>query len=233
LVLNSLLIGSKNQYGVLKNAGMVFFLLLSIFQCPGGTLLARIHPMSTLFPVEPQYPEGFQYVPNFINEAEESHLSQAIAAIPLRTFMFQGYEAKRKVASFGQDWSFEHQRLTNGKAIPQAFQPLIDKVASHLSLKPEAFAELLLTEYPAGSVINWHRDAPPFNLIAGVSLGSGCTFRLRPHDKVLQGKNSIISLPVQARSLYVMQGPSRSEWQHSIAPVNEVRYSITLRTLRL
>jgi alkylated DNA repair dioxygenase AlkB len=198
-----------------------------------GTLLATIFSMSTLFPFEPQYPDGFQYVPCFITEAEESHLLQAIAATPLRTFVFQGYEAKRKVASFGQDWSFEHQRLTKGKEIPRAFQPLINKVASHLSIQPEAFAELLLTEYPAGSVINWHRDAPPFDLIAGVSLGSGCTFRLRPHDKALQGKTSIISMPVQPRSLYVMQGPARTDWQHSIAPVKDVRYSITLRTLRL
>jgi alkylated DNA repair dioxygenase AlkB len=190
-------------------------------------------PMNTLFPVEPQFPEGFQYIRHFITEAEESHLLQAISRTPLHTFVFQGYEAKRKVASFGHDWSFEHQRLTKGRDIPEAFQPLIDKVANHLSLQPEALAELLLTEYPVGAVINWHRDAPPFDLIAGVSLGAGCTFRLRPHDKAKQGKTSIISMPVQARSLYVMQGAARSDWQHSIAPVKEVRYSITLRTLRL
>jgi hypothetical protein len=29
-----------------------------------------------------------------------------------------------------------------------------------------------------------------------------------------------------------MQGPSRSEWEHSTAPVKEVRYSVTLRTMK-
>jgi alkylated DNA repair dioxygenase AlkB len=188
--------------------------------------------MSTLFPVEPLYPEGFQYLPYFITKAEEGILLQAISETPLRTFVFQGYEAKRKVASFGQDWSFEHQRLTKGKEIPEAFLPLLDKIASYLCLKPEAFAELLLTEYPVGSVINWHRDAPPFDLIAGVSLLSDCTFRLRPHDKAKQGKASVISVPVKRRSLYVLQGQARTEWQHSIAAVKQLRYSITLRTLR-
>jgi len=81
-------------------------------------------------------------------------------------------------------------------------------------------------------VINWHRDAPPFDLIAGVSLLTDATFRLRPYDKEKQGRGSVISFTAERRSLYVMQGPSRSEWQHSIAPVKAVRYSITLRTLK-
>src|SRR5215203_5660039 len=84
--------------------------------------------MNTLFPVEPKFPEGFQYIPNFINAAEEQYLLQEIAKIELRIFTFQGYEAKRKVASFGQDWSFEHQRLSKGKDIPDMFHPLIEKV---------------------------------------------------------------------------------------------------------
>jgi alkylated DNA repair dioxygenase AlkB len=189
--------------------------------------------MNTLFPIELQFPEGFQYIPDFISEAEETELIQEVSKTALHTFVFQGYKAKRKVASFGQDWSFEHQKLSKGKDIPHVFQPLIEKVARHLALPKEAFAELLLTEYPVGSVINWHRDAPPFELIAGISLLSDCTFRLRPHNKTKQGRASIISLPVQRRSLYVLQGPARSEWQHSIAAVKQVRYSITLRTLKL
>ncbi|MBX9850590.1 MAG: alpha-ketoglutarate-dependent dioxygenase AlkB [Cytophagaceae bacterium] len=91
---------------------------------------------------------------------------------------------------------------------------------------------MLVTEYPTGSVINWHRDAPPFDLIAGISLLSDCKFRLRPHDKSKQCRTSIISFPVKRRSLYIMQGPARTDWQHSIAPVKETRYSITLRTLK-
>ena len=188
--------------------------------------------MNTLFPIEPVYPEGFLYFPGFIQPAEEKHLCKLIADTELHPFRFQGYEAKRKVASFGQDWSFENKTLLKGQAIPPAFYALIEKIAAHLSLKTERFTELLLTEYPIGSVINWHRDAPPFDLIAGISLHADCIFRLRPHDKTKQGRTSVISFPVERRSLYVMQGPSRSDWQHSIAPVKKLRYSITLRTLK-
>lgn len=187
----------------------------------------------TLFHMSPSVPEGFQYIPDFITPAEEQHLYDEILKIQLHTFTFQGYEAKRNVASFGQDWSFEKQQLSKGAAIPEVFSPLIEKVTQQLLLHKHAFAELLVTEYPIASVINWHRDAPPFDLIAGISLLSDCTFRLRPYDKAKQNRDAIISVPVTRRSLYVMQGAARTEWQHSITAVKQARYSITLRTLRL
>ncbi|MGV3657809.1 MAG: alpha-ketoglutarate-dependent dioxygenase AlkB, partial [Chitinophagaceae bacterium] len=93
-------------------------------------------------------------------------------------------------------------------------------------------SELLVTEYPPGSVINWHRDAPPFDTIIGISLLSDCVFKLRPYDKAKQERKATISLPVQRRSLYVMKDSARTEWEHSIAPVKQTRYSITLRTLK-
>jgi alkylated DNA repair dioxygenase AlkB len=188
--------------------------------------------MDTLFPVESFLPQGFLYVQDFLKEEDEKHLLDVIRGIELHPMIFQGFEAKRKVASFGFDYSFEKRNLSKGKEIPSAFDAVIKKVANQMCLPSSAFAELLVTEYPAGSVINWHRDAPPFDRIAGISLQSDCIFKLRPHDKAKQGRSSIISLPVKRRSLYIMEGSSRSEWQHSIAPVKEVRYSITLRTLR-
>lgn len=188
--------------------------------------------MSTLFSLEPVYPDGFLYVPDFISEVEEQELYEEAVKQERHVFTFQGYEAKRKVASFGYDWSFEHQQLVKGKEIPVAFHPLMEKVASKLQIEKERFAELLITEYPAGAVINWHRDAPPFDLIAGISLLTDCTFRFRPYEKAKQQRNTIRSFPVKRRSLYVMQGAARSEWQHSIAAVKKERYSITLRTLK-
>ena len=146
--------------------------------------------------------------------------------------MFQGFEAKRKVASFGYDYSFDKRQLSKGKQKPEAFNWLITKVANHLSIPVDDFAEVLLTEYPVGSVINWHRDAPPFDIIVGISLLSRCTFKLRPYDKSKQSRKTTIALNVERRSLYIMSGPSRDEWQHCTAPVSHVRYSITLRTLK-
>ncbi|RYZ46170.1 MAG: alpha-ketoglutarate-dependent dioxygenase AlkB [Sphingobacteriales bacterium] len=188
--------------------------------------------MNLLFPAEPAYPPGFTYTPNFLSEQEELYLIKLVQGTALHPFQFQGFEARRRVASFGFDYKFDQKRLVQGESIPAAWQPLIRKVALFLDLDPELFKELLITEYPAGSVINWHRDAPPFDLIAGISLAADCSFRLRPHASSSQRRKSVFDIPVARRSLYQISGEARTAWEHSIKPVMATRYSITLRTLR-
>jgi len=188
--------------------------------------------MNGLLGAEYGLPNGFVYYPNFITPQEEADLCTAIAKFALHPLIFQGYEAKRKVASFGHDWNFQTRTLTKGKEIPKEFDSLIAKVAMKLCLPNRQFAELLLTEYPVGSVINWHRDAPPFDVIAGISLLSDCVFRFRPYDKKQQNRKAIISFPLERRSLYVINGESRTAWEHSISAIKQNRFSITLRTLK-
>ena len=187
--------------------------------------------MEMLFSIPPKFPAGFTYVPDFLTIEEEENLLREVLRIPLHTFLFQGFEAKRKVASFGYDYSFERRDISKGTEIPDEFHWLIKKVKL-FSGATGNFEELLITEYPVGSVINWHRDAPPFETIAGISLQSDCVFRMRPHDKSRRERKSIISFETKRRSLYIMEGESRLEWEHSILPVKSTRYSITLRTLR-
>jgi alkylated DNA repair dioxygenase AlkB len=188
--------------------------------------------MNTLFPLELNLPEGFFYYPDFLSEDEEKLAMSEISKLELHHLDYHGYKANRRIRSFGYDYNFENNKLTKGSEIPATFNFLLEKVAKHLSIASSEFAELLVTEYSPGTVINWHRDVPQFDRIAGISLLSDCTFRLRPYEKEKQTRSSIISFPVQRRSLYVMQRAARWDWQHSIAPVNKLRYSITLRTLR-
>ncbi|HET6226190.1 MAG TPA: alpha-ketoglutarate-dependent dioxygenase AlkB [Bacteroidia bacterium] len=188
--------------------------------------------MKTLFDIEPEFPAGFIYSPAFLNTAEESDLHKAILKLDLQTVVFRGFEAKRKVMSFGYDYHFNNRSISPGIPIPEDFYPLIQKTANYLKIPSYKFEELLVTAYPPGSVINWHRDAPPFELIAGISLLSDCNFKLRPYQKNKQVRGSTISIPVQRCSLYVMQGEVREEWEHSISETKTLRYSITLRTLR-
>ena len=188
--------------------------------------------MNTLFPLEPDLPPGFIYYPDFLSKEEESTLISTCEKLELHNLIFQGFEAKRRVESYGYNYNFDKRSITKGLAIPSELEFVIDKAAQKLAMEKEEFEQVLVTEYPVGSVINWHRDAPPFDIIAGISLLSDCTFRLRPYDKSKQGRGAIRSLTVKRGSLYIMQGESRSEWEHSIAPVKKMRYSITLRSLR-
>lgn len=188
--------------------------------------------MNTLFDIAPAVPTEFTYLPNFITETEESQLLDTISKVDLANMKFHEYEAKRKVISFGQGWSFTEQMLKQGNSIPGEFDFLVEKIAAHLKIEKQEIAQFLITEYPIGSVINWHRDAPPFETIVGVSLLSDCIFKLRPQAKERQIRSATISLPVQRRSMYVMTGISKTDWQHSTMPVKTVRYSLTFRTLR-
>ena len=187
--------------------------------------------MNTLFDISPELPVGFSYYPDFITVEEEEKLLAIIQRFELQNMQFHEYEARRKVISFGKGWSFTEQRLKEGNIIPHELDFLIERLAKHVNILPQLIAQVLFTEYPVGSVINWHRDAPPFKIIAGISLLSDCKFKLRPHEKAKQTRQATLSLTVQRRSLYVMQGTAKTEWQHSTAPVKKVRYSLTFRTL--
>ena len=97
-------------------------------------------------------------------------------------------------------------------------------------MRAEDFVHALTTEYVAQTPIGWHRDAPHFEIVAGISLNSACRMRFRPLDERRRG--DVFTLELQPRSLYVMRHDIRWHWQHHIPPVKAARYSITLRTLR-
>ena len=96
--------------------------------------------------------------------------------------------------------------------------------------EPEALAQALVSRYPEGAGIGWHRDAPMFGAkVAGVSLLSGCRMRFQ------RGKGEerrVFDLELPPRSAYVLAGAARSSWQHSIPATKSLRYSITFRTLK-
>jgi alkylated DNA repair dioxygenase AlkB len=113
--------------------------------------------------------------------------------------------------------------------IPNFLMPLWDKVAEFASRPASAFAQVLINEYREGAGIGWHRDKPQFEEVAGVSLLAPCSFRLRRKNGAKWDRKTIV---VEPRSAYLMTGPARTQWEHSIPPVSAHRYSITFRTLR-
>ncbi len=86
-----------------------------------------------------------------------------------------------------------------------------------------------MTEYQPGAGIGWHRDAPPFGIIAGISLAGKCRMRFQ---KGTGADRQTAAIELTPRSIYLLTGRARSDWQHTIPPGTELRYSITFRTLR-
>ena len=174
-------------------------------------------------------PDGFTYRPDFLSEPEEQVLVQEISRLDFGEVRMHGVIAKRRVAHFGWNYGYESWRITPGPPMPDFLLEARHRSAELIQAAPEDLAEVLVTEYPEGAGIGWHRDAPMFGTVAGISLHSACRFRLRRGEA---GSRQARELELQPRSAYVLSGPARSEWQHSIPPTPHLRYSITFRTLK-
>ena len=173
-------------------------------------------------------PPGFRYVPDFIDEEEESALAGAARALEFSDVVMRGQTARRRVAHFGWRYGYESFAVTPGPPIPPLFLPLRERVARLIAVDDEALAELLVTVYPPRAGIGWHRDAPAFGIVVGVSLLSACRFRLQRGDADAR-RTCVVTL--EPRSAYVLAGEARWQWQHTIPAMKTERYSLTFRTL--
>jgi len=174
-------------------------------------------------------PEGFRYEPDLITEHEERELLEQVRALPFREFEFQGYVGKRRVVSFGWQYDFNERTLREADDIPAFLLSLRDTAAGFADMSSSQLQQVLVTEYDAGAGIGWHRDKAMFGEVIGISLVSACRFRLRRKVGTTWERAAIIAEP---RSAYLLSGPSRTEWEHSIPEVDTLRYSVTFRNFR-
>ena len=184
---------------------------------------------TSLFEQGPSLPAGFDYRADFLSEAEERELIDGIAGLSLSEFAFRGYLGKRRVASFGWHYDFNERSLRPAAEMPAFLLPLRDRAAKFAELAQEALPHVLVTEYGPGAGIGWHKDRPEFETVIGISLGAPCVFRLRRRRANGWERASLQALP---RSAYLLRGAARREWEHSIPPVESLRYSVTFRSLR-
>jgi alkylated DNA repair dioxygenase AlkB len=178
---------------------------------------------------EPTWPEGFAYRDDIITPGEQRALLRHIRSLPFAPFQFHGFEGKRRVVYFGWSYDFNAETARPAPPIPDFLLPLRDAAAQFAGLEGGALRQALVAEYQPDAAIGWHRDKAVFGDVIGVSLLAPCTFRLRHR---VEGGWERVSLEAAPRSIYYMTGTVRTEWEHSIPPVHELRYSITFRTLR-
>ncbi|HWR17205.1 MAG TPA: alpha-ketoglutarate-dependent dioxygenase AlkB [Terriglobales bacterium] len=173
-------------------------------------------------------PAGFRYQPEFLSVEEEADLQKCFKQLTFRAFEFQGHTAKRRIADFGWEYDFSSRRAIETKPLPEFLFPIQERAAIFAGVPERELVETLVTEYPPGAPIGWHRDVPQFEDVIGVSLGSACRMRFKPHRQ----KGKLVWITLEPRSIYLMRGPVRWQFQHSIPAVEAHRYSITFRTLR-
>jgi alkylated DNA repair dioxygenase AlkB len=171
---------------------------------------------------------GLEYRTDFITRAEERALIGHLGEEDLSPFKFQGWIGKRLTRTYGWRYDFDDRSFAPSEPIPHWLEPLREKAADFANIAPEDFVHALLVRYDPGAGIGWHRDRPVFETVVGISLGSPATLRFRRRRP---GGFDRVSVKVDPRSAYLLSGPARHEWEHSIAPGETLRFSITFRSL--
>jgi alkylated DNA repair dioxygenase AlkB len=178
---------------------------------------------------EPALPDGFAYMPDALSAAEEKRLVARFEKLPLKPFEFHGYLGNRRIFTWGHKYMFAGADARDDHSIPDDMRPLME-IAGRISGQPaESFAQVMVTEYAPGAGIGWHRDRPNYEDIVGISFLAPCVLRLRRKAGNAWERRTAEIAP---RSAYLLHGAVRNEWQHSIAPMDRLRYSVTLRSFR-
>jgi alkylated DNA repair dioxygenase AlkB len=185
--------------------------------------------------VTPRVPPGLEYRPEFITTADEAQLAAEIQHTEFSTFEMRGVVARRRVAFFGSSYD---AGTSTSPPLPEFLLPLREKIAAWAGLDASAFAMALINEYAPGAPIGWHRDAPKYGIVAGVSLLSACRMTFRPYvspkdQRSASGRRTAThEITLEPRSAYLMAGEARNGYEHHIPAVATLRYSITFRTVR-
>ena len=182
-----------------------------------------------LFDAAPRLPEGLRYAPDVIAHEQENALLAELPRLPFKEFEFHGFVGKRRVVSFGWRYDFNGGGLVEVDPMPQFLLPAREVAARFAGLEPAALEHAHIIEYRPGAAIGWHKDRPDFDDVIGLSLLSPCTFRLRRKAGAKWERRAFEAEP---RSAYLLRGPARTEWEHSIPPRPTLRYSITFRSLQ-
>jgi alkylated DNA repair protein (DNA oxidative demethylase) len=172
--------------------------------------------------------EGLEYRPDLLSDSAHDDLLAHLSALDLAPFQFRGWEGKRRTHSFGWRYDFNDASFMRADPFPDWLLPARDMAAEFAKLPPDALVHALLARYDPGAGIGWHRDRPVFEQVVGISLGSPAVLRFR--QRTVAGFRRV-SLELEPRSAYLLAGPVRHDWEHSIAPGGLQRFSITFRTL--
>jgi alkylated DNA repair dioxygenase AlkB len=174
-------------------------------------------------------PEGIVYRPELLTVEEESELLRKLESLRFDPIVLHGQAAKRTGRHYGLDYDYGSRTPKPGEPVPDWLLPVRARAAELAGHDPEELVEILVQRYPAGATIGWHRDAPAFGTVIGVSLGGSSRLRFQRGKRE---QRRVWEVLLEPRSGYVLAGEARRSWEHSIPPTKELRYSITFRTLR-
>jgi alkylated DNA repair protein (DNA oxidative demethylase) len=171
---------------------------------------------------------GLKYADDVIDGREEAGLIEQLGELDLAPFRFHGWLGNRRTKSFGWRYDFDDASFSRTEPIPDWLDPVRRKAARFAGIGADDFVHVLLARYDPGAGIGWHRDRDVFDRVVGISLNTRATLRFR--QRTGSGFRRA-SIDVAPHSAYLLSGEARYDWEHRIQPGDELRFSITFRTL--
>jgi alkylated DNA repair dioxygenase AlkB len=164
--------------------------------------------METLFPITvtaadvPPVP-GLRYLPEYVTEAQEEALAEAIDRLPWDTTW------RRRRQPYGAGYGTD----SAVPPLPAWGRRLADRLLAD-GVTDVPFDQMLVNEYLPGQGIAPHRDYAPFGrTVASLSVLSPCVMAFRHRAT---GRRERLLL--ERRSLLVLSDAARYDWEHGITP---------------
>jgi DNA oxidative demethylase len=175
-------------------------------------------------------PSGLSYRDDLITAAEEEELLGRFTQLDVTPLVLHGVPSRRLTRHFGVGYDFDSRGTVEAEPVPDYLLDLRARAAGFAGADPAGFVEALVTFYPRGATISWHKDVLAFGgVVVGVSLRSACVMRFQ--RTAGGGERRVFEQPLAPRSAYALTGAARWAWQHSIPAVPDERWSVTFRQL--
>lgn len=152
---------------------------------------------------------GLTYIPEFISAHEQDFL---LSQIDQQSWLT---DLKRRVQHYGYKYDYKARAVGNDAylgPLPDWLSPISKKLRND-NIFPSVPDQVIVNEYLPGQGISAHIDCVPCfaDMIASLSLSSPCVMEFS-NPKTGEKK----SIALEDRSLIVLSGPARYEWQHAI-----------------
>ena len=147
---------------------------------------------------------GLTYIPEFVTEEEERRI---LARVDSGEW---NHEYSRRRQQFGYRYDYKSEHLTHLGSLPDWLLELAERLARE-GIFDRIPDQALVNEYLPGQGIAAHVDRFSETVVS-LSLASGIVM-----DFTRESDSAKTPLWLEPRSLLVLQGEARHDWQHSIA----------------
>lgn len=161
---------------------------------------------------------GLKYIPDFIDQATQQSLLEAIDALPWLN------DLKRRVQHYGYKYDYKKRAIDASMKVgdlPDWAKAVAQKSVDD-QLTTALFDQMIVNEYLPGQGIARHVDCEPCfaDTIMSVSLGTACVM----HFTSLADKSVDAPVLLAPGSAVVLSGEARYDWQHSIRANKSEKY---------